>query len=163
MRQLAEGLEGRPALAGEQVGLADVVVYAALSPLSGTPVVASLQAWLDSVAAQPAVASAARQVLLGAAPEAAAAVFHADAATARAAVPRLPIPGKRNILITSALPYVNNVPHLGNIIGCVLRCGAGSCGGLRGGVLIMGAPWVAGGVVVAGERARVRSGHGCNR
>jgi methionyl-tRNA synthetase len=31
-----------------------------------------------------------------------------------------PIPGKRNVLITSALPYVNNVPHLGNIIGCVL-------------------------------------------
>ena len=27
---------------------------------------------------------------------------------------------KNNILITSALPYVNNVPHLGNIIGCVL-------------------------------------------
>ena len=26
----------------------------------------------------------------------------------------------RRILITSALPYVNNVPHLGNIIGCVL-------------------------------------------
>uniref|UniRef100_A0A1J3EI29 methionine--tRNA ligase n=2 Tax=Noccaea caerulescens TaxID=107243 RepID=A0A1J3EI29_NOCCA len=34
--------------------------------------------------------------------------------------PKLPITGKRNILITSALPYVNNVPHLGNIIGCVL-------------------------------------------
>ncbi|KAJ7525817.1 hypothetical protein O6H91_17G068000 [Diphasiastrum complanatum] len=34
--------------------------------------------------------------------------------------PRVPIPGKRNILITSALPYVNNVPHLGNIIGSVL-------------------------------------------
>lgn len=33
---------------------------------------------------------------------------------------RLPVPGERNILITSALPYVNNVPHLGNIIGCVL-------------------------------------------
>ena len=32
----------------------------------------------------------------------------------------LPIPGKKNILITSALPYVNNVPHLGNIIGSVL-------------------------------------------
>ena len=27
---------------------------------------------------------------------------------------------KENIMITSALPYVNNVPHLGNIIGCVL-------------------------------------------
>ncbi|CAL9215278.1 unnamed protein product [Arabidopsis halleri] len=34
--------------------------------------------------------------------------------------PKLPIPGKRNILITSALPYVNSVPQLGNIIGCVL-------------------------------------------
>ena len=34
--------------------------------------------------------------------------------------PVLPVPGARNVLITSALPYVNNVPHLGNIIGCVL-------------------------------------------
>jgi len=34
--------------------------------------------------------------------------------------PILPIPGARNILVTSALPYVNNVPHLGNIIGSVL-------------------------------------------
>jgi methionyl-tRNA synthetase len=32
----------------------------------------------------------------------------------------LPEQGKRNILITSALPYVNNVPHLGNIVGSVL-------------------------------------------
>lgn len=31
---------------------------------------------------------------------------------------KVPVPGKRNMLITSALPYVNNVPHLGNIIGC---------------------------------------------
>ncbi|KAJ3016726.1 putative methionine--tRNA ligase, cytoplasmic protein rar1 [Thoreauomyces humboldtii] len=29
----------------------------------------------------------------------------------------LPKPDERNILITSALPYVNNIPHLGNIIG----------------------------------------------
>lgn len=36
--------------------------------------------------------------------------------------PVLPQPGKENILITSALPYVNNVPHLGNIIGSVLVC-----------------------------------------
>lgn len=33
---------------------------------------------------------------------------------------KLPIPGGDNVLITSALPYVNNVPHLGNLIGCVL-------------------------------------------
>ena len=32
----------------------------------------------------------------------------------------LPEDGKKNILITSALPYVNNVPHLGNIVGSVL-------------------------------------------
>lgn len=32
----------------------------------------------------------------------------------------LPNEGERNILITSALPYVNNVPHLGNIVGSVL-------------------------------------------
>ncbi len=34
--------------------------------------------------------------------------------------PILPVPGRKNILITSALPYVNNVPHLGNIIGSTL-------------------------------------------
>lgn len=33
---------------------------------------------------------------------------------------KLPKTGQRNILITSALPYVNNVPHLGNIIGSTL-------------------------------------------
>ncbi|QLG72978.1 hypothetical protein HG535_0E00620 [Zygotorulaspora mrakii] len=32
----------------------------------------------------------------------------------------LPKDNERNILITSALPYVNNVPHLGNIVGSVL-------------------------------------------
>uniref|UniRef100_A0A6J0SD53 Methionine--tRNA ligase, cytoplasmic n=1 Tax=Pogona vitticeps TaxID=103695 RepID=A0A6J0SD53_9SAUR len=34
--------------------------------------------------------------------------------------PIMPVEGMKNVLITSALPYVNNVPHLGNIIGCVL-------------------------------------------
>ena len=34
--------------------------------------------------------------------------------------PLLPLPGKRNVLITSALPYANNIPHLGNIIGSIL-------------------------------------------
>ena len=32
----------------------------------------------------------------------------------------LPAEDRNNVLITSALPYVNNIPHLGNIIGCVL-------------------------------------------
>ncbi|KAK8786544.1 hypothetical protein V5799_023681 [Amblyomma americanum] len=34
--------------------------------------------------------------------------------------PILPKKGEKNVLITSALPYVNNVPHLGNIVGSVL-------------------------------------------
>jgi hypothetical protein len=34
--------------------------------------------------------------------------------------PILPKEGERNILVTSALPYVNNVPHLGNVVGSVL-------------------------------------------
>ncbi|CAZ84391.1 unnamed protein product [Tuber melanosporum] len=38
--------------------------------------------------------------------------------------PILPVPGERNVLITAALPYVNNVPHLGNIVGSVLSADA---------------------------------------
>ncbi|KAI5118102.1 hypothetical protein M0805_005209 [Coniferiporia weirii] len=34
--------------------------------------------------------------------------------------PILPKEGENNVLITSALPYCNNVPHLGNIIGSTL-------------------------------------------
>lgn len=37
-------------------------------------------------------------------------------------VPVLPLPGVKNVLITSALPYVNNIPRLENIIGSVLIC-----------------------------------------
>jgi tRNA synthetases class I (M) len=44
----------------------------------------------------------------------------ASAAHSAACTPKAPIKGAKNVLITSALPYVNNVPHLGNIIGCVL-------------------------------------------
>jgi len=43
----------------------------------------------------------------------------ADAAAARP-TPRRPIAGQRNVLVTSALPYCNNVPHLGNLVGAVL-------------------------------------------
>uniref|UniRef100_A0A669D9X4 Methionine--tRNA ligase, cytoplasmic n=1 Tax=Oreochromis niloticus TaxID=8128 RepID=A0A669D9X4_ORENI len=47
--------------------------------------------------------------------------------------PILPQEDKRNVLVTSALPYVNNVPHLGNIIGCVLSADVFSrYGRLRG-------------------------------
>ncbi|KAJ1886926.1 methionine--tRNA ligase mes1, partial [Kickxella alabastrina] len=36
----------------------------------------------------------------------------------------LPEAGAKNVLITSALPYVNNVPHLGNVIGSTLSADA---------------------------------------
>ncbi|XP_045625113.2 methionine--tRNA ligase, cytoplasmic [Procambarus clarkii] len=54
--------------------------------------------------------------------EAQSAWIHPSANTLRTPnpAPVLPVEGETNILITSALPYVNNVPHLGNIIGCVL-------------------------------------------
>eukprot|EP00873_Tetraselmis_striata_P020356 jgi/Tetstr1/440620/TSEL_028930.t1 len=70
------------------------------------PVRAGLQAVCGGEGAEPAAAMTA--------------VLAADRAAAAAAEPKLPQAGKRNVLITSALPYVNNVPHLGNIIGCVL-------------------------------------------
>lgn len=87
---------------------------------AGSAAVASVQAYLDTMSAQPAVAAAREQIAVGGAAGSGDA-FLADTAAFRAAAPKLPIPGQRNILITSALPYVNNVPHLGNIIGCVLR------------------------------------------
>jgi len=77
---------------------------------------APVTAYLARVAADPTVAAAVAALP----PGAPAALAAADGAAAVAARPPLPRPGVRNILITSALPYVNNVPHLGNIIGCVL-------------------------------------------
>lgn len=35
-------------------------------------------------------------------------------------VPPAPEAGRRNVMITAALPYVNNEPHLGNLIGAIL-------------------------------------------
>jgi len=43
-----------------------------------------------------------------------------DPTAAPGGSPVLPEVGARNVLVTAALPYVNNVPHLGNIVGCVL-------------------------------------------
>ncbi|KAL4436391.1 hypothetical protein ABPG77_009953 [Micractinium sp. CCAP 211/92] len=115
----ALGASGSQFLAGGQLSLADIVVYATLSPLAGSKAAAPVASYLAGLAAQPAIVAAAQQVGL-ADGSAASSVFLADCAQYKAARPKLPIPGQRNILITSALPYVNNVPHLGNIIGCVL-------------------------------------------
>lgn len=47
-------------------------------------------------------------------------VWTQETTTPEGVKPVRPVQEKRNILITSALPYVNNVPHLGNIIGSLL-------------------------------------------
>ncbi|KAG2489494.1 hypothetical protein HYH03_011947 [Edaphochlamys debaryana] len=115
-------------LSGAKPGLAEVAVGCSLVPLALKGQLSGpLAAFASAVAAAPAVAAAAADVGAGlpsgadgAARDATLAAFDADAAAHAAAVPKRPIPGRRNILITSALPYVNNVPHLGNIIGCVL-------------------------------------------
>ena len=43
-------------------------------------------------------------------------ITHSGQIQKKAESPVLPEKGKRNIMITSALPYVNNVPHLGKDI-----------------------------------------------
>ncbi|KAK9825825.1 hypothetical protein WJX81_000084 [Elliptochloris bilobata] len=113
-------------LVGAAVTLADVVVFATLLPLTVAPVPGApaqgrpVRAFLERMGQLPAVRAGMAAALGSGGLEALAAVFRQDAAAAVGAQPRRPVPGQRNILITSALPYVNNVPHLGNIIGCVL-------------------------------------------
>lgn len=118
---LARIPSGTQFLGGSALGLADCVVAPTLlaATLLQRQLTPEAQAYLSSISSQPVFAAALEAVQLGK-PESAAAVVAADAAAAVARRPKVPIPGQRNILITSALPYVNNVPHLGNIIGCVL-------------------------------------------
>ncbi|KAM9758925.1 methionine--tRNA ligase, cytoplasmic isoform 2-T2 [Menidia menidia] len=174
-----------PYITGEELSLADVVLWAALHPvLSEATLVSdehkSVRTWFDRVAALHSCQSAAQKVLQGKglqamksfmqrqpAPQssqcrdsppcnsnpaeceegeravseeemAAAALTWSKGLNTCSPVtakphPILPQEGKRNILVTSALPYVNNVPHLGNIIGCVLSADVFSrYGRLRG-------------------------------
>ncbi|KXZ47587.1 hypothetical protein GPECTOR_34g746 [Gonium pectorale] len=124
---------GSGELSSGKATLAEVAVFAGLLPLAlRGQLPPPLADFAGAVAAHPAVAAAAAAVGAGlpsgasasdasdAAAAATLAAFDADAAAYAACRPKRPLPGRRNILITSALPYVNNVPHLGNIIGCVL-------------------------------------------
>ena len=113
---------GTQFLNGSAFSLADCVVAPTLhaAVLFGRQLPLSAQTYLDGIASLPAFTAAVTAVQMGKSEVDAAAVVAADAATAVASLPKLPLPGQRNVLITSALPYVNNVPHLGNIIGCVL-------------------------------------------
>ena len=113
---------GRGTGDGEQVlGLADCVVAPTLhaAVLLNRQLNPTASAYLANITSQPAFTTALESVNAVINSKAVSAVA-SDAAAAAARRPKLPIAGQRNILITSALPYVNNVPHLGNIIGCVL-------------------------------------------
>jgi methionyl-tRNA synthetase len=107
---------------GPGLGVADVAVFATLhaAALLQRALTPAAEAYMAAAGAQPAIAAGMEAVAQGKPADAAAAAAAADAAAFAAARPKLPLPGRRNLLITSALPYVNNVPHLGNIIGCVL-------------------------------------------
>lgn len=51
-------------------------------------------------------------------------IFTKEIPLVRTIKPKTPVPGQKNILVTSALPYCNNLPHLGTLIGCVVSADA---------------------------------------
>eukprot|EP00775_Hariotina_reticulata_P006776 gene6776-6993_t len=110
------------ALTGCGITLADVAVFCTVLPLAerGDALPAAVSSFVQRLQQEPAVESGLQQLLSGAGRGALLEAFAADTAAHIAQQPKLPRKGARNILVTSALPYVNNVPHLGNIIGCVL-------------------------------------------
>ncbi|DBA80051.1 hypothetical protein WJX79_001269 [Trebouxia sp. C0005] len=115
VQHLQSALGSSSHLVGTAPTLADIVIYAALYPVQDQA--EGLQKYLQHLGQLPAFQKGIEQAL---GKDSKQALQHALPQGALPQKPRVPIPGKRNILITSALPYVNNVPHLGNIIGCVL-------------------------------------------
>ncbi|CAD7703829.1 unnamed protein product [Ostreobium quekettii] len=114
-------VQGKSHIVGEQLTLADVVLFCTLLPVMDSGCVKEpLKEYLSGLEKLAAFQAAGKRILDGCPATTFAQVVEEDIATRAASSPKVPIPGQRNILITSALPYVNNVPHLGNIIGCVL-------------------------------------------
>eukprot|EP00002_Diphylleia_rotans_P027590 TRINITY_DN5538_c0_g2_i1.p1 TRINITY_DN5538_c0_g2~~TRINITY_DN5538_c0_g2_i1.p1 ORF type:complete len:982 (-),score=213.44 TRINITY_DN5538_c0_g2_i1:237-3182(-) len=114
--------------------LADVVVWSTLSvlfhPLAKQETLrssyAKTAAWFDDVMADANVTKALQQIPFDAEKSKYALwerylrAFSFGLGSQPVQGSKAPVKGLRNVLVTSALPYVNNVPHLGNIIGCVL-------------------------------------------
>lgn len=102
----------------------NVVLFSALYPYSKD--VSSLIAWFNEFSALPEVAkgveTASKLTVLARVMPKGNGEVHVKAGyfVNKGEDRILPKENERNILITSALPYVNNVPHLGNIIGSVL-------------------------------------------
>ncbi|KAL4517959.1 hypothetical protein Ndes2526A_g02325 [Nannochloris sp. 'desiccata'] len=111
-------------LGGRAIGLADCVVAPTLHAglLLKRQLNPAATAYLENISSQDSFKMALNLInaVIASNKSPTTSVVETDAAAFTATRPKLPIAGQRNILITSALPYVNNVPHLGNIIGCVL-------------------------------------------
>eukprot|EP01025_Chloroclados_australasicus_P054321 TRINITY_DN6435_c0_g1_i5.p1 TRINITY_DN6435_c0_g1~~TRINITY_DN6435_c0_g1_i5.p1 ORF type:complete len:1024 (-),score=164.90 TRINITY_DN6435_c0_g1_i5:327-3305(-) len=120
---------GRQYLVGDLFSLADVVVYSTLLPLKLTnQLPEDVSNYVKTLEAQnPSIQQGLNQALILEQSETKfSQIYDQDVheTQQKANQIKLPIKGQRNILVTSALPYVNNVPHLGNIIGCVLSADA---------------------------------------
>ncbi|XP_071960826.1 methionine--tRNA ligase, cytoplasmic-like [Antedon mediterranea] len=143
--KLDHALKGKHFLVGSDLTAADIVIWSALYPVIAEnstikSVYSNLAAWFDKLSQNSAFQSAVAkitgnkgvsaciqslqaQTLTGEKDSIIDDWFHGEDKLPKDPVREKPtLPGKdqRNVLITSALPYVNNVPHLGNIIGCVL-------------------------------------------
>lgn len=137
----ALGASGTRIVASDQLSAADTILWASLFPLIGTEEHSTLPGfdlsghqnlcrWFASVAKLDAVVSTLQKLRPLTAYHTMVNFCFCEESFLRtriffdqpclASCPRLPVATRRNILVTSALPYVNNVPHLGNIVGCVL-------------------------------------------
>ncbi|KAK9848026.1 hypothetical protein WJX84_000980 [Apatococcus fuscideae] len=123
LQELAAGVTSTGFLHGQGPTLADVCIYSTLLPATTAQLVQlvpPISSYVERLAALGPFKAGSEACLCGASPRTFAEVFAQELAGGRSVHPQLPVAGKRNIMITSALPYVNNVPHLGNIVGCVL-------------------------------------------
>jgi len=119
IRPAAYGLAAKVAAARDALGSLERDVKEA-GPLAQIAVACTLAAAGAARVDLGPTAAAIAQLAPEAAASAASDVVAADVKALAKSTPKVPLAGARNILVTSALPYVNNVPHLGNIIGCVL-------------------------------------------
>ncbi|CAB3378031.1 Hypothetical predicted protein [Cloeon dipterum] len=143
LKQISDALKGKPYLVDNKLSAADIVIWSTLYPLVSEQklskiVPSDLSEWHNKLSSLDSFRAAVEKLNpksgvenwassippvtiqfsnLSIAPSA---VKSQGSLKLPVANPVLPVKGKKNILITSALPYVNNVPHLGNIIGCVL-------------------------------------------
>lgn len=100
LRHLESALASSGHVIGSTVSAADIAVYCTLLPLQLQGRLAgNVAGFMTKLSALAAVSSATEAALFGQPPAAFVALFEADAATFRHRQPKVPIPGRRNILV----------------------------------------------------------------